>query len=67
MVEKSEYRASGAQAVGKLMAKMPCQDYAAIVKWLYNYSQNNKVNSVTITAPYLCIDYLIFVNALVCS
>ncbi|XP_073698531.1 condensin-2 complex subunit D3 [Garra rufa] len=43
MVEKSEYRASGAQAVGKLMAKMPCQDYAAIVKWLYSYSRNNKV------------------------
>uniref|UniRef100_A0A8C2B9Z0 Condensin-2 complex subunit D3 n=1 Tax=Cyprinus carpio TaxID=7962 RepID=A0A8C2B9Z0_CYPCA len=43
MVEKSEYRASGAQAVGKLMANMPCQDYAAIVKWLYSYSRNNKV------------------------
>ncbi|KAF4118849.1 condensin-2 complex subunit D3 [Onychostoma macrolepis] len=43
MVEKSEYRASGAQAVGKLMAKMPCQDFAAIVKWLYSYSRNNKV------------------------
>ncbi|XP_016299020.1 condensin-2 complex subunit D3-like isoform X2 [Sinocyclocheilus anshuiensis] len=43
MVEKSEYRASGAQTVGKLMAKMPCQDYAAIVKWLYSYSRNNKV------------------------
>ncbi|XP_072526463.1 condensin-2 complex subunit D3 [Salminus brasiliensis] len=43
MVEKAEYRASGAQAVGKLMAKMPCQEYAAFVKWLYNYSQNTKV------------------------
>ncbi|XP_051558295.1 condensin-2 complex subunit D3 isoform X1 [Myxocyprinus asiaticus] len=43
MVEKSEYRTSGAQAVGKLMAKMPCQDYAVLVKWLYNYSRNNKV------------------------
>ncbi|XP_067297852.1 condensin-2 complex subunit D3 isoform X2 [Pseudorasbora parva] len=43
MVEKSEYRTSGAQAVGKLMAKMPCQDYAAIVRWLYKFSQNNKV------------------------
>uniref|UniRef100_A0A672MDN0 Condensin-2 complex subunit D3 n=1 Tax=Sinocyclocheilus grahami TaxID=75366 RepID=A0A672MDN0_SINGR len=43
MVEKSEYRASGAQTVGKLMAKMPCQDYAAIIKWLYSYSRNNKV------------------------
>ncbi|XP_043098978.1 condensin-2 complex subunit D3 [Puntigrus tetrazona] len=43
MVEKSDYRASGAQAVGKLMAKMSCQDYAAIVKWLYSYSRNKKV------------------------
>ncbi|XP_065110750.1 condensin-2 complex subunit D3 isoform X2 [Paramisgurnus dabryanus] len=43
MVEKSEYRTSGAQAVGKLMAKMPCQDYAALVKWIHNYSRNNKV------------------------
>ncbi|KAI4878686.1 hypothetical protein NFI96_030339 [Prochilodus magdalenae] len=43
MVEKAEYRASGAQAVGKLMEKMPCHDYAAFVKWLYNYSQNNRV------------------------
>lgn len=43
MVEKSEYRASGSQAVGKLMVKMPCQDYAATIKWLYNYSRNNKV------------------------
>uniref|UniRef100_A0A8C1QFR6 Condensin-2 complex subunit D3 n=1 Tax=Cyprinus carpio TaxID=7962 RepID=A0A8C1QFR6_CYPCA len=42
-VPKSEYRVSGAQAVGKLMAKMPCQDYAAIIKWLYSYSRNNKV------------------------
>uniref|UniRef100_A0A672MFI8 Condensin-2 complex subunit D3 n=1 Tax=Sinocyclocheilus grahami TaxID=75366 RepID=A0A672MFI8_SINGR len=41
--QKSEYRASGAQTVGKLMAKMPCQDYAAIIKWLYSYSRNNKV------------------------
>ncbi|KAM9449550.1 condensin-2 complex subunit D3 [Clarias gariepinus] len=43
MVEKAEYRASGAQSVGKLVTKMPCQDYAAFVKWLYNYSLNTKV------------------------
>uniref|UniRef100_A0AAR2IUB3 Condensin complex subunit 1 C-terminal domain-containing protein n=1 Tax=Pygocentrus nattereri TaxID=42514 RepID=A0AAR2IUB3_PYGNA len=43
MVEKAEYRASGAQAVGKLMTKMPSQDYAVFVKWLYNYSQNTRV------------------------
>lgn len=44
MVEKAEYRASGAQAVGKLLTKMPCHDYAALIKWLYNYSLNTKVS-----------------------
>lgn len=43
MVEKSEYRASGAQAIGKLVTKMPCPDYATFVKWLYNYSLNTRV------------------------
>ncbi|TRY56494.1 hypothetical protein DNTS_008784 [Danionella cerebrum] len=43
MVDKSEYRASGAQAIGTLMAKVSCHDYAVIVKWLYNYSLNSKV------------------------
>ncbi|XP_066516034.1 condensin-2 complex subunit D3 isoform X2 [Hoplias malabaricus] len=43
MVEKAEYRASGAQAVGKLTSKMPSQDYASFIKWLYNYSQNTRV------------------------
>ncbi|XP_053087025.1 condensin-2 complex subunit D3 [Pangasianodon hypophthalmus] len=43
MVEKAEYRASGAQAVGKLVTQMPCHNYATFVKWLYNYSLNTKV------------------------
>ncbi|XP_060772642.1 condensin-2 complex subunit D3 isoform X2 [Neoarius graeffei] len=43
MVEKAEYRASGAQAVGKLVTKMPCHNYATFVKWLYNYSLNTRV------------------------
>ncbi|XP_022537482.2 condensin-2 complex subunit D3 [Astyanax mexicanus] len=43
MVEKSDYRASGSQAVGKLMAKMPCEEYATFIRWLHNYSQNNRV------------------------
>ncbi|XP_053474967.1 condensin-2 complex subunit D3 [Ictalurus furcatus] len=43
MVEKAEYRASGAQAVGKLVTKMPCEHYATFVKWLYNYSLNTRV------------------------
>ncbi|KAF7686726.1 condensin-2 complex subunit D3 [Silurus meridionalis] len=43
MVEKAEYRASGAEAVGKLVTKMPCNNYAAFVKWLHNYSLNTRV------------------------
>ncbi|XP_030643580.1 condensin-2 complex subunit D3 [Chanos chanos] len=43
MVEKSEYRSSGAQAVGKLVVKMPSEDYAAFIKWLYVYSLHTKV------------------------
>ncbi|TSN95725.1 Condensin-2 complex subunit D3 [Bagarius yarrelli] len=43
IVEKSEYRASGAQAVGRLVTKMPCQNYADFVKWLFNYSLNTRV------------------------
>ncbi|MCJ8749257.1 hypothetical protein PDJAM_G00174220 [Pangasius djambal] len=43
MVEKAEYRASGAQAVGKLVTKMPCHNYATFIKWLYNYSLNTRV------------------------
>ncbi|XP_062864703.1 condensin-2 complex subunit D3 [Trichomycterus rosablanca] len=43
MVEKAEYRASGSQAIGKLVSKVPCQEYAAFVKWLHNYSLNSRV------------------------
>uniref|UniRef100_A0A4W4G7Q2 Condensin-2 complex subunit D3 n=1 Tax=Electrophorus electricus TaxID=8005 RepID=A0A4W4G7Q2_ELEEL len=40
---KTEYRASGAQAVGRLVAKMPLQDYATFVKWLHSYSHSPRV------------------------
>uniref|UniRef100_A0AAY5EYD2 Condensin-2 complex subunit D3 n=1 Tax=Electrophorus electricus TaxID=8005 RepID=A0AAY5EYD2_ELEEL len=43
IVEKTEYRASGAQAVGRLVAKMPLQDYATFVKWLHSYSHSPRV------------------------
>lgn len=45
MVEKAEYRISGAQAIGKLVTKMPCENYATFVKWLYNYSLNIRVSN----------------------
>ncbi|XP_062373524.1 condensin-2 complex subunit D3 isoform X2 [Sardina pilchardus] len=38
MVEKVDYRAKGAQAVGQLVAKMPPAKRANFMQWLYNYS-----------------------------
>ncbi|KAG7483568.1 hypothetical protein MATL_G00039750 [Megalops atlanticus] len=43
MVDRVEYRTSGAQAVVKLLAKMPSANYASFMKWLYGYSRNPKV------------------------
>uniref|UniRef100_A0A673XRJ3 Condensin-2 complex subunit D3 n=1 Tax=Salmo trutta TaxID=8032 RepID=A0A673XRJ3_SALTR len=43
MVDKTDYRTHGAQAVAKLLAKMPCGDYASFIKWLFDYSRQAKV------------------------
>uniref|UniRef100_A0A8C8GTM7 Condensin complex subunit 1 C-terminal domain-containing protein n=1 Tax=Oncorhynchus tshawytscha TaxID=74940 RepID=A0A8C8GTM7_ONCTS len=43
MVDKTDYRTRGAQAVAKLLAKMPCGDYASFIKWLFDYSRQSKV------------------------
>ncbi|XP_064207133.1 condensin-2 complex subunit D3 isoform X1 [Anguilla rostrata] len=43
MVDKAEYRTSGAQTVVKLLAKMPCAEYASFIQWLYSYSLHSKV------------------------
>uniref|UniRef100_UPI003AAC27D5 condensin-2 complex subunit D3 n=1 Tax=Centroberyx gerrardi TaxID=166262 RepID=UPI003AAC27D5 len=43
MVEKSEYRSHGAQAVGTLTAQMACGDYTSFIKWLFNYSRHSKM------------------------
>uniref|UniRef100_A0A8C7JPA5 Non-SMC condensin II complex, subunit D3 n=1 Tax=Oncorhynchus kisutch TaxID=8019 RepID=A0A8C7JPA5_ONCKI len=43
MVDKTDYRTCGAQAVAKLLAKMPCGDYASFIKWLFDYSRQSKV------------------------
>ncbi|KAG9351510.1 hypothetical protein JZ751_022761 [Albula glossodonta] len=43
MVDKAEYRTHGAQAVAKLLAKMPCSEYASFIQWLYSYSTHSKV------------------------
>lgn len=43
MVEKSEYRTHGAQAVGMLTSQMASADFANFIKWLYDYSRHSKV------------------------
>ncbi|KAM4603913.1 condensin-2 complex subunit D3 [Polymixia lowei] len=43
MVEKSEYRSQGSQAVGMLLSRMPCADYAAFIRWLFDYSRHSKM------------------------
>uniref|UniRef100_A0A8C4HSL5 Condensin complex subunit 1 C-terminal domain-containing protein n=1 Tax=Dicentrarchus labrax TaxID=13489 RepID=A0A8C4HSL5_DICLA len=43
MVEKSEYRSHGAQAVGMLTSQMASTDYARFIKWLFNFSRNSKM------------------------
>lgn len=43
MVEKSEFRSHGAQAVGVLTSQMQSKDYACFVKWLSNFSRSSKV------------------------
>ncbi|KAM7408019.1 hypothetical protein PAMA_001936 [Pampus argenteus] len=43
MVEKSEFRTHGAQAVGMLTSRMASTDYACFVKWLFNFSRHSKM------------------------
>ncbi|XP_032366080.1 condensin-2 complex subunit D3-like [Etheostoma spectabile] len=43
MVEKSEFRSHGAQAVGMLTSQMASTDYACFIKWLFNYSRHSKM------------------------
>ncbi|XP_074503106.1 condensin-2 complex subunit D3 [Sebastes fasciatus] len=45
MVEKSEFRSHGSQAVGMLMSQMEGTDYAGFIKWLYNFSRSSKMVS----------------------
>ncbi|XP_015236877.1 PREDICTED: condensin-2 complex subunit D3 isoform X1 [Cyprinodon variegatus] len=43
MVEKSEYRSHGAQAVGMLTSQMVSVDYACFIKWLFSFSSHSKM------------------------
>uniref|UniRef100_A0A7N8Y2B7 Non-SMC condensin II complex, subunit D3 n=1 Tax=Mastacembelus armatus TaxID=205130 RepID=A0A7N8Y2B7_9TELE len=43
MVEKSEFRSHGAQAVGMLTSQMEGRDYAYFIKWLFNFSRHSKM------------------------
>ncbi|XP_034537815.1 condensin-2 complex subunit D3 isoform X2 [Notolabrus celidotus] len=43
MVEKSDYRNHGAQAVSMLTSQMASTDYACFIKWLFNFSRHSKM------------------------
>uniref|UniRef100_A0A8C5E3J5 Condensin complex subunit 1 C-terminal domain-containing protein n=1 Tax=Gouania willdenowi TaxID=441366 RepID=A0A8C5E3J5_GOUWI len=43
MVEKSEFRSHGAQAVGMLASHMSSTDYACFIQWLYKFSRQSKM------------------------
>uniref|UniRef100_A0A671W326 Non-SMC condensin II complex, subunit D3 n=1 Tax=Sparus aurata TaxID=8175 RepID=A0A671W326_SPAAU len=43
MVEKSEYRSHGAQAVAMLTSQMESSGYACFIKWLSNFSRSSKM------------------------
>ncbi|XP_056398365.1 condensin-2 complex subunit D3 isoform X2 [Hyla sarda] len=42
--DKSDYRASAAQALVKLLEKLPSPEYATFIDWLYKYSRNAKIS-----------------------
>ncbi|XP_078388058.1 condensin-2 complex subunit D3 isoform X1 [Cetorhinus maximus] len=41
--DKAEYRTHGAQALVKLLTRLPSVDFVAFLDWLHKYSQNSKV------------------------
>ncbi|XP_037322462.2 condensin-2 complex subunit D3 [Pungitius pungitius] len=43
MVEKSDFRSHGAQAVGMLTSQMSSKDYACFIKWLFKFSNSSKM------------------------
>ncbi|MGH0146152.1 UNVERIFIED_CONTAM: hypothetical protein FKN15_055309 [Acipenser sinensis] len=43
VTDKADYRTYGAQALVKLLSNLPCVEYAAFIKWLYNYSRHTKI------------------------
>ncbi|KAF6727077.1 Condensin-2 complex subunit D3 [Oryzias melastigma] len=43
IVEKSEYRSHGAQAVGMLTSQMENADYSRFIRWLFNFSRQPKM------------------------
>ncbi|KAK2823917.1 hypothetical protein Q5P01_021092 [Channa striata] len=43
MVEKSEFRSHGSQAVGMLTSKMTTTNYALFIQWLFKFSRHSKM------------------------
>ncbi|XP_075772514.1 condensin-2 complex subunit D3-L [Pelodiscus sinensis] len=42
--DKSDYRTYAAEALMKLLNKLPCTEYAHFIAWLYRYSHNTKIS-----------------------
>ncbi|XP_029429112.1 condensin-2 complex subunit D3 [Rhinatrema bivittatum] len=42
--DKSEYRTHAAQALVKLLSKLPSAEFAGFMVWLYKYSKNTKIS-----------------------
>lgn len=68
MVEKSEFRSHGAQAVGMLTSQMTSTDYACFIKWLFAFSKHSKVthfklNFFSVLYASQCFKYtLVYTN-----
>ncbi|XP_058520074.1 condensin-2 complex subunit D3 [Ochotona princeps] len=43
VIDKSENRTSAAQALVQLLSKLPCEEYATFIAWLYKYSRSSKI------------------------
>lgn len=51
VVDKAEYRTYTAQALVQLLDRLPSEEYAAFIAWLYKYSRSSKVGGVSGKSP----------------
>lgn len=43
VVDKAEYRTYAAQSLVQLLTKLPSEEYATFIAWLYKYSRSSKI------------------------